>query len=105
HLPDGREVRGATGSQGGRLPPELVNAPQTVTVDVEYLAEDPTVNRLKGYGSSSFADWLVRKILLGGFLFVLLVWPGLKIFRDGITEFRSGQFAGSPLTIERVDHE
>lgn len=105
HLPDGREVRGATGSQGGRLPPELVNSPQTAKVDVEYLAEEPTVNRLKGYGSSSFADWLVRKILLGGFLFVLLVWPGLKIFRDGITEFRSGQYSGGPLTIERVDHE
>jgi hypothetical protein len=77
---------------------------RTAKVDVEYLAEDPTVNRLKGYGSSSFADWLVRKILLGGFLFALLVWPGLKIFRDGIAEFRSGQYSG-PLTIERVDHE
>ncbi|MEX1128827.1 MAG: hypothetical protein WEB50_09700 [Vicinamibacterales bacterium] len=105
HLADGREVRGATGSQDGRLPPELVNSPQTSKVDVEYLAEEPTVNRLKGYGSSSFADWLFRKILLGGFLFALLVLPGLKIFRDGIAEFRSGQYSGGPLTIERVDHE
>jgi hypothetical protein len=105
HLADGREVRGATRSQDGRLPPELVNSPQTSKVEIEYLAEEPSVNRLKGYGSSSFADWLFRKILLRGFLFALLVWPGLKIFRDGIAEFRSGQYPGGPLKIERADHE
>jgi len=101
-LPDGREVHGATGSQDGRLPPELVNAPQAATVDVEYVAEDPTVNRLKGYGSSSFADWLFRKILLGAFLLALLVWPGVKMMRDGVIEFRGAQSAARPLAIESV---
>src|SRR5262249_49661430 len=105
HLPDGREVQGATGSQGGRLPKELADAPQGATVAVEYLAEDPAVNRLSGYGSSSFADWLFRKVLLGGFLLALLVSPGLKIARDGITEFRNAQSARGALTIEAIDED
>ncbi len=105
HLPDGREVQGATGSQGGRLPKELADAPHAATVDVEYLAEDPAVNRLSGYGSSSFADWLFRKVLLGGFLLALLVSPGLKIARDGITEFRNAQSARGTPTIESVDED
>ena len=105
HLPDGREVQSATGSQGGRLPKELADAPQTATVDVEYLAEDPAVNRLSGYGSSSFADWLFRKVLLGGFLLALLVSPGLKIVGDGVTEFRSAHSKRGIQTIESADED
>ncbi|HLG17758.1 MAG TPA: hypothetical protein VJH03_25160 [Blastocatellia bacterium] len=93
-LPDGREIRAATGSRSGRLSPELVNSKDPIAVEVEYDPRVPSVNRLKGDGSQSLGDWLLRKVVLGGVLLILFMWPGVKLLRDGIAEFRAGQPPG-----------
>jgi len=87
-LPNGREVKsGAKGS--GRLRQEFANIKEPVAIDVEYLPWSPSVNRIKGSGSQSLGQWLGWKVGLGGLLLALSLVPGLKLLRQGLTEFRS----------------
>jgi len=86
-LPDGREIEsGQSGEE--RLPPELVDISEPVPVEVEYLADSPTTNRLKGSGSQSLGEWLLRKVGFGGVLLVLFLMPGVTMLRNGIAELR-----------------
>jgi len=58
-------------ARGGYSPIAHASGP----VRDEYLAEDPTVNRLKGYGGSSFADcWSEKSFLVD---FCSRCWFGL----------------------------
>ena len=89
-LPDGFEVKsGEVGS--GRLRSEFVDLKRPVPVEIEYLAGSPAVNRLKGNGSQSLGEWLLRKVGVGGLLLVVFLLPGVQLFRSGVAELRSAQ--------------
>ncbi|ODS57825.1 MAG: hypothetical protein ABS36_05135 [Acidobacteria bacterium SCN 69-37] len=86
-LPDGREIKsGDSGS--GRLRPEFADITDPVPVEVEYLASSPTINRLRGSGSQSLGEWLLRKVGLGGVLLVVFLMPGAHLLRSGIADLR-----------------
>lgn len=88
-LPDGREMRDVHTGQG-RLRSEFRNLAHPVAVEVEYDPVDPSISRIKGDGSQSLVDWLLRKVGLGGLLLILFVSPGVKLIRDGVRRFRAG---------------
>jgi hypothetical protein len=113
-LPDGREVK--SGSSGpGRLRPDFVELKQPVPTDVEYLPESPSVNRLKGSGSQTVTEWFLRKVGAGGLFLALLLWPGVRLIRDGTADFRTSRNTPSepwltasrrdaPLDLERLEY-
>ena len=86
-LPDGSEIK-AGYRGGGRLLPAFVDLKQPVPVEVEYLPSSPSDNRVKGYGSQSFGDWLWRKVGLGGFLLAMFLRPGATLLREGFAKLR-----------------
>ena len=85
-LPDGTEISGATGSRTGRLRADLIDLDEPVSVEVEYDPADPTINRLKGEGSQSLLEWLLRKAGLGALLLAMFLAPGIIIIRHGIRD-------------------
>jgi hypothetical protein len=46
-------------------------------ITVEYLPDDPTINRIKGEGSLTIKDWLWRQCGLGGLLLIMFLAPGM----------------------------
>ena len=74
-LPDGRTFRGEADDHRATLPDDLSR------IEVEYLPDDPTVNRIKGSSSSclTVTDWLLRKVCVGGLLLAIVLSPGATI--------------------------
>lgn len=76
-LPDGREFKTTTRVPTGQLDDNL---------EVEYLPDNPTVNRVKGDGSQSITEWPWRKVGLGSILLVLFISVGFTYTKNGIRE-------------------
>jgi hypothetical protein len=57
-------------------------------VEIEYLPENPSVNRVKGYGCTSVQDWIWRKIVVGGVILAFLLSPGFIVIKKGIKEIK-----------------
>lgn len=87
-LPDGREMRGFNTGKG-RVRPEFRDRARPFAVEVEYDPADLSINRLKGSGSQSLLEWLLRKVLLGVVLLAVLTSPGVILIRDGVKKFRA----------------
>ena len=93
HLPDGREFKTATEAGVGRL---------KVQVQVEYLADNPAVNRVSGDGSRTVAGWLVRHVM--GLLFLAaFVSPGVYFAGQAIRDISARVRARMPPRTWRVD--
>jgi hypothetical protein len=56
---------------------------------VEYLPSSPTINRLKGSGSQSFWEWLLRKVGAGGSCSFSFWGQALVMLRQGLLELRN----------------
>lgn len=82
-VPDKGEFRGTTGSLPGRLREDMRAMTEPVAVAVEYLPDHPGISRIKGSGCSSVFEWVWRKALLGLFLLVLFLAPGMICLRLG----------------------
>ncbi len=78
-LPDGREFKTLTRVPSGQLEEKL---------EVEYLPDNPSVNRIKGGGCQSVVEWLWRKIGVGGLVLLTCITPGFLVLRDGIRKFK-----------------
>ncbi len=74
-VPDGRKFNVVDEAAIGQLKQERT---------IEYLPDNPTVNRFQGEGSQNFTSWFFGKVLLGTLLLVLIVSPGLVFLRKGI---------------------
>ena len=72
---DGRTITGHADDHRAALPDYLKS------IEVEYLPDDPTVNRIKGASSNclTISDWLLRKVGAGGILLVMFLAPGMVI--------------------------
>jgi hypothetical protein len=68
--PDGRQFNAST-----RVPTGQLSKQQAV----EYLPDDPAVNRIRGDGCASIFEWLWRKVGLGLILLALLLSPGITL--------------------------
>ena len=95
-LPNGREIKGVS-KGSSRLPPEWADLKNPVPVEIEYVPSRPSISRLEGEGSQSFAGWLWRTAL-SGFLLALFLSPGVKLLRDGLVALRinSGRSGNEP---------
>jgi hypothetical protein len=78
-LPDGREFKTYTEGPLGELEKQL---------EVEYLPDNPSVNRIKGDGCQSIFEWLWRKMGIGGLLLLMCLAPGFLILREGIRKHK-----------------
>jgi hypothetical protein len=78
-VPDGREFNTMTGAPTGEL---------QETVSIEYLPDDPAVNRVKGDGCESVLEWLWRKVGLGLLLLALFVRPGVGLLLQAVRDMR-----------------
>lgn len=77
-LPDGRQVIGSF-EGSGRLRRDLTIP---LSVEIEYLPENPTISRVKGMGAESFPGWIMRTLLSFAFL-TMAVAPGIKLLTMG----------------------
>jgi len=76
---DGREFKTLTKAPTGQCAAEET---------VEYLPENPEINRVRGDGCSSVAEWIWRKIGLGTVLLVLFASPGVVMLREAVRDMR-----------------
>lgn len=90
-LPGGREVTGSTGTDLGRLRSDLRDLDQPVGVEVEYYPRDPSISRIKGDGSQSLLEWILRKVVVGAFLLLILLSPGVTMISNSLRTLRSAQ--------------
>ena len=74
-VPDGRKFNVVDEAAIGRLKQERA---------VEYLPDNPNVNRFQGEGFQSIMSWLFGKVILGTLLLVLIASPGLVVLRERI---------------------
>ena len=74
-VPDGRKFKVVDEAAIGQLKQERT---------IEYLPDDPDVNRFQGEGSQNIMSWLFGKVILGTLLLVLIVSPGLVVLRKEI---------------------
>jgi hypothetical protein len=79
-LPDGREFKTHTRAPIGQLEKRL---------EVEYLPDNPSVNRIKGDGCQSFEEWLWRKVGVGGLFLLMCITPGFLLLRGGIRKLKT----------------
>lgn len=56
--------------------------------EVEYLPDNPKVNRIKGEGCQSITEWLWRKIGIGSFLLLMFLSIGFIVLKSSIIKFR-----------------
>ena len=74
-VPDGRKFNVVDEAAIGQLKQERT---------IEYLPDNPNVNRFQVEGSQSIMSWLFGKVILGTLLLVLIVSPGLVVLRERI---------------------
>ena len=74
-VPDGRKFNVVNKAPIGQLKQERT---------VEYLPDNPDVNRFQGEGFQSIMSWLFGKVILGTLLLLLIVSPGLVVLQKGI---------------------
>ena len=78
-VPDGSDFKASTRVPTGDLKEQE---------QVEYLPDNPAVNRIKGDGCQSITEWLWRKVGLGSLLLTLLAGPGIVLLRHGVRDIR-----------------
>jgi len=76
HIPDGRKFYTRTYN------------PFDKSIEIEYLPDNPSVNRAKGDGCQSITEWLWRKIGFGGLFLVLVISPGFVLIKNGVKEMK-----------------
>jgi hypothetical protein len=74
-IPDGRKFEITR-----TFPPPLLKE----KLLVEYLAEDPTINRVKGEGCKTITELIWKKGVLGGLFLLILISPGIFLFKNEI---------------------
>lgn len=91
-LPSGTIVN-AYGSEAGELPENLVNLENPYQVEVEYLADNPKVARVKGMDSNdtTVLQWIRRRMFIQTIIFLFLCYWGYAIIRDGLKEYSTAR--------------
>ena len=87
-IPDGRRFTNKYESSSSHGP--ITGLPENL--QVEYLPDNPRISRVKGTGSATVREWIIRTTLSLGLL-ALFVAPGLHLLKVGINELR-----GKPIS-------
>lgn len=88
-LPSGKVID-TYGSEPGQLPDYLMNLEEPYQVEVEYLADNPKVSRIKGMNSNdtSVLQWIRHRMVIGTIVFLLFCYWGFTIIKDGKKKFK-----------------
>lgn len=91
-LTNGKTIN-AWGSEPGELPEYLMNLETPYQVEVEYLAENPKVSRIKGMDSNdtSVLQWIRHKMVIQAIVFFFFCYWGYTIIREGVKEYSSAR--------------
>ena len=77
--PDGKQFLTSMDAPSGEL---------KMQVEVEYLPDDPEVNRVRGEGNVTISSWLLVKVGVGTLFLCMLLAPGVLLIRNGIREIK-----------------
>jgi len=58
-------------------------------IEIEYLTDDPDVNRLKGEGGSTVSEWIWQRLAGRTVFLTLFLIPGILLIRNGIKESKA----------------
>ena len=86
-LTDGQQFTQTTGGRG-RLKSEFGDLSEPYPIEVEYLADNPTVSRIKGEGPDTILGWLRTEVGYLAFLPLLLLGIGLYLLWQEVSELR-----------------
>jgi energy-coupling factor transporter transmembrane protein EcfT len=92
NLSNGDTIFGS-GKEGGYIPNEFENVDiNPVGVPVEYLAENPNVNRVSNMFKSNktIYEWFRYRILMALIIFLVTSYFGIVIINNGLKEYRQG---------------
>ncbi|MFH1160667.1 MAG: hypothetical protein V1733_06950 [bacterium] len=70
-LPNGKEIEIKEHKGTGRVFPKYSSLTKPYTIEIEYLPSNPHINRLKGSGNKTIAEWFWPYIALGGLIILL----------------------------------
>ena len=88
-LPNGRTIE-SIGSEEGELPSHLTNVQnKPYPIEVEYLAENADVNRVKGLPNAhtSVYEWLRYTMLMGLIVFLFCSYLSFSVIKDARKKF------------------
>lgn len=57
-------------------------------IEIEYLADNPEINRLKGEGGSTVSEWIWQRLAGRTFFLLLFLTPGILLIKNGVSELR-----------------
>ena len=89
-LPNGRTIQGG-GKENGDIPEYLADVANTpYQIIVEYLSDNPNVNRVKGMesGKMTLYEWLRYPMFIGLIVLLLGSYFGFMIIKGGLKEYR-----------------
>jgi hypothetical protein len=95
-LPDGQILKQHTKEASGRLRPEFRSLASPYPVQVVYLADKPSVSRIKGQEQRKVEAWVVRKAGGGVLFLVVLLTPGIAILVGVIRSYKAEQDSKVP---------
>jgi hypothetical protein len=78
------------GSEPGQLPDYLTNLEEPYQVEVEYLASNPKISRVKGMNSNdtSILQWIRHRMVIQTVVFLFFCYWGYTIIRNGIKKYK-----------------
>lgn len=89
-LPNGKIIA-AWGSEPGEIPEHLIDMNEPFPVQVEYLADNPKVSRVKEMDSNdtTILQWIRHRMVIQTIIFLILCYWGYTFIRDGLKEYKS----------------
>jgi hypothetical protein len=89
-LPNGKVIE-TYGSEPGQLPDYLTDLDEPYQVEVEYLANNPKVSRIKGMDSNdtSILQWIRHRMIIQTIIFLLFCYWGITIIKAGLKKYKN----------------
>lgn len=89
-LPNGKIIT-ARGSEPGEIPEHLMDLDEPFPVQVEYLADNPNVSRIKGMDSNdtTILQWIRHRMVIQTIVFLFFCYWGFTFIRTGLKEYKS----------------
>lgn len=85
-LSDGRTFNKQSVTMPGGLEDELTDLTNPYPAEIEYLADNPEISKIKNTGSTNLFNWTWHTLGLGIFLLFVFAGAGLLLLSEGIKE-------------------
>lgn len=85
-LPDGRTFNSQSITMPGEVKEELADLKNPYPAEIEYIADNPEISKIKNTGSTNFFNWTWHTFGSGIIIIFILAFPGLLFLAEGIKE-------------------